>query len=43
MILNLKAKKDQTFDKNSVEDCVDYVIKKVSGKISPQKMSDTTE
>ena len=31
MTLNLKAKKDQTFDKDEVEKCVDYVVKKVSG------------
>lgn len=32
MILNLKAKKDQTFDKDNVEECVDHVINKVSKK-----------
>ena len=32
MTLNLKAKKDQTFDKAEVEKCVDYVVKKVSKK-----------
>lgn len=32
MVLNLKAKADQTFDKIEVEKCVDYVVKKVSGK-----------
>ena len=30
MVLNLTAKKGQTFDKKSVRDCVDYVIDKVS-------------
>ena len=32
MVLNLTAKKDQKFDKVEVEKCVDYVVKKVSGK-----------
>ena len=32
MTLNLKAKKDQTFDKDEVEKCVDYVVNKVSKK-----------
>ena len=32
MILNLQAKKNQTFDKNEVEKCVEYVINKVSKK-----------
>ena len=32
MVLNLKAKKDQKFDKDEVEKCVDYVVKKVSKK-----------
>jgi len=32
MVLNLKAKKDHTFDKNEVEKCVDYVVNKVSRK-----------
>ena len=32
MILNLKAKKDQKFDKDEVEKCVDYVVDKVSKK-----------
>ena len=30
MVLNLKAKKNQKFDKNEVEKCVDYVVKKVT-------------
>ena len=32
MVLNLKAKKNQIFDENEVEKCVDYVVKKVSEK-----------
>jgi hypothetical protein len=32
MVLNLKAKKDQKFDKDEVEKCVDYVVNKVSKK-----------
>jgi hypothetical protein len=32
MVLNLKAKKDQKFDKDEVEKCVDYVVDKVSKK-----------
>lgn len=32
MTLNLKVKKDQKFDKDEVEKCVDYVVAKVSKK-----------
>jgi hypothetical protein len=32
IVLNLKAKKNQKFDKSEVEKCVDYVVNKVSGK-----------
>jgi hypothetical protein len=32
MVLNLKAKKNKTFDKFEVEKCVDYVVKKISEK-----------
>jgi hypothetical protein len=32
MVLNLKAKKDQKFDKEEVEKCVDYVLEKVTKK-----------
>ena len=32
MTLNLKAKKDQKFDKDEVEKCVDYVVEKVTKK-----------
>ena len=32
MVLKLKSKTNQTFDKNEVEKCVDYVVEKISKK-----------